>query len=87
VSSKATLRVQLGSLLPLIPSLLHQSIRQSRYYAPNSDSIVIQADDSRKQSENAHRCFVKLNSLISEAAEQIIPGETSEEQKQRVRNL
>jgi peptidyl-tRNA hydrolase ICT1 len=87
VSSKATLRIGLNSLLPLIPSLLHQQLRQSRYYAPNSDSIVIQADDSRKQADNAHHCFVKLNSLISEAAEQMIPGETSDEQKQRVQNL
>jgi peptidyl-tRNA hydrolase ICT1 len=62
-------------------------MRQSRYFAPNSNSIVIQADDSRKQADNAHHCFVKLNSLISEAAEQAIPGETSEEQKQHVRKL
>jgi peptidyl-tRNA hydrolase ICT1 len=87
VSSKATLRIELSALLPLLPSLIHQSLRQSRYYAPNSNSIVIQADDSRKQADNAHRCFVKLNNLITEAAEQMVPGETTDEQKQRVQNL
>lgn len=77
----------MDSLRPLIPELLHRSIRQSRYYAPNSDSLVIQADDSRKQADNAHHCFVKLNAVIKESAEKVVPGETSDEQKRRVRNL
>ncbi|KIW02844.1 uncharacterized protein PV09_05900 [Verruconis gallopava] len=87
VSSKATLRIELSSLLPLLPSLLHQPLRQSRYYAPNSNALVIQADDSRKQADNAHKCFVKLHRLITETAEKVIPGETSDEQKQRVKDL
>jgi peptidyl-tRNA hydrolase ICT1 len=62
-------------------------MRTSRYFAPQSNSIVIQADESRKQADNSHQCFVKLNSLISEAAEQAVPGETSDEQKQHVLKL
>ena len=77
----------MGHLLPIIPSMLHHPLRQSRYYAGKSDAIVIQADDSRKQADNAHACFVKLNSLIFDAAAEILPGETSLEQKQRVKNL
>ncbi|KAF2144551.1 uncharacterized protein K452DRAFT_266480 [Aplosporella prunicola CBS 121167] len=87
VSSKATLRLPMDSLLPLLPNLFHQEMRASRYYASNSNSLVIQADDSRKQNDNVHSCFVKLHQLIAEAGRRLVPGETSDEQKERVRNL
>jgi peptidyl-tRNA hydrolase ICT1 len=74
-------------LLPLVPPLLHQPIRQSRYYAAKSDSIVIQADDSRKQADNANHCFVKLHEMVSQAGTKILPGETSQMQKERVKTL
>jgi len=74
-------------LLPLVPSILHQPIRQSRYYAAKSDSIVIQADDSRKQADNAQYCFVKLHNMVTEAGVKTLPGETSQVQKARVKDL
>ncbi|GME22000.1 peptidyl-tRNA hydrolase domain protein [Neofusicoccum parvum] len=70
VSSKATLRVPLDALLPLLPALLHQ-----------------ESDDSRKQTDNVHACFRKLHQLILDAGKTAVPGETSEEQKERVRKL
>ncbi|KAK3044456.1 hypothetical protein LTS18_001239, partial [Coniosporium uncinatum] len=87
VSSKATLNAPLGALLPRIPSLLHESIRNCRYYARKSDSLVIQADDSRKQSDNVQSCLVKLHNMIVDAAAALIPGETSEAQRDRVKKL
>lgn len=87
VSSKATLRVPLDALLPLLPTLLHQEMRSSRYYAANSNALVIQSDDSRKQTDNVHACFRKLHQLIVDAGTSAVPGETSEEQKERVRKL
>jgi peptidyl-tRNA hydrolase ICT1 len=87
MSSKATLRVSLGQLLPLLPSLTHQALRDSRYYARSSDSIVIQADESRKQSDNSRQCLIRLHSLIRDIARTAIPGETSEAQKERVKKL
>jgi peptidyl-tRNA hydrolase ICT1 len=74
-------------LLPLVPSLLHQPIRQSRYYAAKSNSIVIQADDSRKQTDNALHCFAKLHSLVTEVGINTLPGETSAVQKEHVKTL
>jgi peptidyl-tRNA hydrolase ICT1 len=74
-------------LLPLLPSILHTPIRQSRYYAAKSDSIVIQADDSRKQTDNADHCFVKLHNMVTEAGVNILPGETSQAQKEHVKTL
>ncbi|KAH7055794.1 peptidyl-tRNA hydrolase domain-containing protein [Macrophomina phaseolina] len=87
VSSKATLRVPLDRLLPLLPAVLHNEIRSSRYYAANSHALVIQSDDSRKQTDNVHACFRKLHQLIVDAGRSAVPGETSEEQKERVQKL
>jgi peptidyl-tRNA hydrolase ICT1 len=49
--------------------------------------MVIQADDSRKQNDNAHSCYVKLHQVIVEAGRNVIPGETSAEQAKRVKDL
>ena len=87
MNSKATLKVPLSSLYQLVPNILHAEIRASRYHANKADALIIQADDSRKQNENVHSCFKRLYDLITEAGEKRIPGETSELQKERVRNL
>jgi len=87
MSSKATLRVSLDQLLPLLPSLTHQALRDSRYYARNSNSIVIHADESRRQHDNSHKCVLRLHSLICDIARGAIPGETSEAQKEKVKKL
>ncbi|MCJ1309997.1 hypothetical protein MMC25_003658 [Agyrium rufum] len=86
-NSKATLRISLKDLLPLVPGILHQSIRDSRYYASSSDALVIQADSNRKQGDNVEQCFAKLEDLIKSAARQTIPGETSVEQAEKVKKL
>ncbi|KAF2501008.1 hypothetical protein BU16DRAFT_555513 [Lophium mytilinum] len=87
VNSKATLKLEVSKLLAHVPGLLHRPIRSSRYYAPRSDSIIIQADDSRKQNDNTHSCFAKLHNLIVEAGREALPGQTSAEQSRRVKNL
>lgn len=87
VNSKATLKVPLSSLLPLVPPLLHPSLRTSRYLADRADALVIQSDEARKQSANVESCYEKLYNLIEESARAVIPGETSEDQKERVKKL
>ena len=87
VNSKATLKVSLSSLLNLIPTLLHSEVRLSRYVAERTNTLVIQSDDSRKQSENVEACFSKLQWLLEAAAKTVIPGETSESQRERVKML
>ena len=66
---------------------MHSEIRSSRYLAERSSNLIIQADDSRKQNDNAHSCYVRLHQLIVEAGRKAIPGETSTEQAKRVKNL
>jgi peptidyl-tRNA hydrolase ICT1 len=87
VNSKATLKVGLDSLLKHVPNALHSEIRCSRYVAARSDSIIIQADDSRKQTDNALSCYARLHQVIVEAGKKALPGETSAEQAKRVQTL
>jgi len=87
VNSKAQLRVPLDRLLPLVPPILHPGIKRSRYYADKSSSLVIHADESRNQSANRDTCYRKLNDMLAEVYKQIVPGETSEEQKEKVKGL
>lgn len=86
VNSKAQLRVHLDRLLPTIPPPLHAALRSSRYYAKD-DTLLIQSDDSRKQAANKDNCWTKLAQEISRAGKEVIPGETSEEQKEKVKEL
>lgn len=87
VNSKATLKVPVEALLPLVPSLLHSQLRESRYATDRSQTLVIQSDDSRQQSSNVEACFDKLHQLLLNSAKLAIPGETSPEQKVRVHKL
>ncbi|KAM3422256.1 hypothetical protein BST61_g2618 [Cercospora zeina] len=87
VSSKATMRISLPSLLQQVPKVMHAPISNSRYHAAKSDHLVIQADDSRKQSDNVNACFRKLHDLIVQAGRETVPGETSPEQMKRVEQL
>src|SRR4051812_27201857 len=87
VNSKATFKVPLDALLHHIPAALHGEIRRSRYIAARSNTIIVQADDSRKQSDNAHSCYKRLYEAIVEAGHNAVPNETSAEQMQRVQDL
>ena len=87
VNSKATLKVPLASLLPLVPPIVHSQLRSSRYVAQKSQALVIQSDDSRKQASNVELCYEKLSQLLEACAKNSIPGETSQQQTERVRNL
>ncbi|KAI5212949.1 hypothetical protein AUEXF2481DRAFT_90446 [Aureobasidium subglaciale EXF-2481] len=85
VNSKATLRLPLSALLPMLPVVLRPAVSKSRFSA--KDDLVIQADDSRKQAENVHRCFIKLHEMIVQVGREVVPGETSAEQVERVKKL
>lgn len=87
VNSKATLKVPLATLFPLVPRLLHPQLRASRYTTERSQALVIQSDESRQQATNVDLCYAKLNQLLASSAKEVIPGETSQEQKDRVSKL
>ena len=81
------MRVDAEALLKDVPSLLHPGIRGSTYYSSKSDSMVINSDESRKQSDNVANCEMKLRNLIKDVGRNAVPGETSAETKQRVKGL
>ncbi|KAL2826967.1 hypothetical protein BDW59DRAFT_59000 [Aspergillus cavernicola] len=87
VNSKATLKVSLDTLLPLLPRLLHPPLQTSRYYAARTHSLVIQSEELRKQTANVDACYEKLHQLLKTTAKDLIPGETSAEQRDRVHKL
>ncbi|OKO96986.1 hypothetical protein PENSUB_10389 [Penicillium subrubescens] len=51
------------------------------------NALVIQSDESRQQATNVDLCYAKLNRLLVISAKEVIPGETSQEQKDRVSKL
>jgi len=87
VNSKATLKVPLDALLHHIPAALHGEIRRSRYVAARSNAIIVQAADSRKQSDNAQSCYRRIYEAIARAGQDAVPAETSAAQVQRVKQL
>jgi peptidyl-tRNA hydrolase ICT1 len=87
VNSKATLKIPLHALRPCVPRILLPGLRASRYLANRSDTLVIQSDESRKRSSNVESCFDKLRRLLEATARAAIPGQTTDEQKDRVKKL
>lgn len=87
VNSKATVRLPMKDLLPLVPNILHQQIKESRFHAERSNALVIQADGSRRQSDNVEEAFRKLRDLITAAGKKSVRGEPSPEQVQKAKNL
>lgn len=66
---------------------MHEPLRASRYYAKASESLVIQADDSRKQADNAELCWQRFHQLLKGVASSAVPGTTSDYQKSKVKKL
>lgn len=87
MNSKAQLRIPLDRLLPYVPPVLHEKLKASRYYAHATSTLLIQSDESRKQSDNKNICYAKLKELLLNIGRQVVPGETSLEQKERVNRL
>ena len=61
-------------------------IRNSKF-VNKSDRVVVQSDESRKQSDNLEACFKKLHEMILHAARDVVPGETSDEKSKHVKQL
>lgn len=77
----------MATLQGVVPDMLLREICKSRFYAPKSEDLVIQSDDSRRQAENTSHCFQKLYDLIIETGNDLVPGETSAEQSAKVKKL
>ncbi|PSS08971.1 hypothetical protein M430DRAFT_37115 [Amorphotheca resinae ATCC 22711] len=86
-SSKATTVWAISSLQRYVPKVLISELRSCRYYVPSSDSISIQSDTSRSQTDNTEDTHRKLMEEIKQIYKKSVPGVTSPEQKERVDQL
>jgi len=85
--SKATLRYPVEALQRYVPKVLHSPLRASRYYVAASDSIRISASTERHQKTNVEECWKRLVGILQELAQASIPGETSQQQIEKVAKL
>lgn len=86
-SSKATTVWPIGSLQRYIPEVLIPELRACRYYVSSSDSITIQCDSSRSQSENTEQTHHRLMEEVKRIYKNKVPGATTAEQKAKIEKL
>ncbi|KAF8857065.1 hypothetical protein BDZ45DRAFT_675011 [Acephala macrosclerotiorum] len=86
-ASKATTTWSVKALMPHVPKVLHKELRGCRYYAPSSDSIIIQCDSDRSQTSNKEENFQRLADEITKMYKKKVPGVTSLAQKERVEKM
>ena len=67
--------------------MIHPQLQSSRYVARRTRTLVIQSEETRRQASNVETCFDKLHQLLRGSAREVIPGETSQDQKDRVQKL
>jgi peptidyl-tRNA hydrolase ICT1 len=77
----------MASLKSHVPKILHPELRGSRYYVSSSDSILIQSDAQRSQSDNKDDTRRKFNEELRQIYKNTVPGVTSPEQKSKVEQL
>ncbi|GAA6027166.1 hypothetical protein JCM8097_002448 [Rhodosporidiobolus ruineniae] len=82
--SKAILRLPLPSPSFLPPYLLPHLHRSPHF---SSSALLVSSSTHRTQHTNLAECFAKLKATILDAAKKDLVGETSEEQKKRVKGL
>lgn len=71
-----------------IPAFLQSELRsQSSQYLTKDGDLVISSQRSRTQEANKEDCFQKLASIIVDAGDAGIEGETSKETKAKVGRL
>lgn len=67
------IQTPLRKLLPLVPSALHAAIRAHGAYVRGSDSIVFEAERSRRQAENKEACFQLQFVMLRDVGDGVAP--------------
>lgn len=84
--SKAIIRFPLPSA-HFIPPYCVPHLRQSPHFAAGPPSLLISASTHRTQHTNLAECLDKLKAVILDAARRDLVGDTTAEQKNRVKGL
>ncbi|KAK0611542.1 hypothetical protein B0T14DRAFT_330856 [Immersiella caudata] len=85
--TKATTTWPVKQLMTILPSLLHEGIRSSKYYSQRSDSISIQAQTQRSRTANRDENHQKLFEELQALYRSTIPGETSADKTRKYEAL
>lgn len=87
MATKATLHLDLTKNATFLPDFVLQKVRENSRHITREDEIVIQADGTRKQSENLEEAYQRLHKILVESVSVDVPGVTSAEKKKRVKEL
>jgi len=75
--TKATTTWQVKRLLEILPPILHERLRASKYYSRRNDIIIIQAQTQRSREANRGENHQKLFEELKQLYRSTVPGETS----------
>ncbi|BGP00434.1 peptide chain release factor class I/class II domain containing protein [Rhodotorula toruloides] len=84
--SKAVVRLPLPSPT-LLPPYVVAHLRRSPHYSNSPPSLLVSSSSHRTQQTNLADCLSKLKAAILDAARRDLVGETSEVQKEKVKEL
>ncbi|KAI5806132.1 peptidyl-tRNA hydrolase domain protein [Geopyxis carbonaria] len=87
LSTKATLHLDLASKGDFLPPYILRKVRENSRHLTKKDEIVVQCDESRKQSDNTEHAFHRLYTILKACVEHDLPGETSPEKHKHVKDL
>ncbi|TVY86745.1 Peptidyl tRNA hydrolase 4 [Lachnellula willkommii] len=85
--SKATTTWDFDTLTRYVPKVLHEGLRNSRYYARRSNAMSIQCDSQRSKHKNTRETWKRLSDEITRVYKERVPGAPDPEQKRRVEEL
>lgn len=74
-------------IIAILPRFLHSSIRSSQYYVATSDSLTFHAQTHRSRSANADENRRKLMAEVSRLYNEKVPAETSNDKKEKYREV
>ena len=77
----------MASLERHVPSIILSGLRNGSYFVSSSESISIQCDSHRSQSENEAETHIRLHNEIKRIYKAKVPGVTSPEQAKKVEQL
>ena len=81
--SKATTRWTIAELAKVVPKLVHNELRSSKYYMRRDDCISVQAQTQRSRTANADENHEKLFEELQRIYSEIVPGESNPDTKQK----
>ncbi|KAG6011044.1 hypothetical protein E4U21_000075 [Claviceps maximensis] len=85
--TKAITVYAVKELLHLLPRNMHSSIRSSRYYVANNDTLTFHDQSQRSRTTNENENRRKLVDEITRIYKAATPSETSEATKKKYENM